>query len=268
MSRSELLRVCDVKAAYRVIGDCLDVGGDPIQWQGVAFEGMCRLVGALGASGGEGMWSRPSKPLRPITTFMVGFDDTVRERLNAYMRVQGVLADPIFQRLQHVPGRIVTRTRRELVPNREWYRSLSFNEYRKGAGFDHQLTSIYQVSPQGAIATVCACRGLGERDFSGRERDLASFFHAELGRFIGRALVSATEPTVTALPPRLRQTLACLLEGDSEKQIAARLGLGYSTVHQYVTMLYRRFGVQSRAELMAYVFKRRAWLPVLFPTSA
>jgi len=34
MSRSELLRVRDVKAACRLIGDCLDVGGDPTSGSG------------------------------------------------------------------------------------------------------------------------------------------------------------------------------------------------------------------------------------------
>jgi DNA-binding NarL/FixJ family response regulator len=68
--------------------------------------------------------------------------------------------------------------------------------------------------------------------------------------------VSATEPTPSDLSPRLRQTLACLLQGDSEKQVAARLGLSPATTHQYVTALYRRFGVQSRAQLLTHAFKR------------
>jgi DNA-binding NarL/FixJ family response regulator len=83
-----------------------------------------------------------------------------------------------------------------------------------------------------------------------------NFFHAELGPLIGRALVSATEPSPVKLSPRLQQTLACLLDGDSEKQIADRLGLSHATTHQYVTALYRHFGVGSRAQLMAYVLKR------------
>jgi DNA-binding CsgD family transcriptional regulator len=58
------------------------------------------------------------------------------------------------------------------------------------------------------------------------------------------------------LSARLRQTLACLLEGDSEKQVAARLSLSHATTHQYLTALYRHFGVQSRAQLQAYVCKR------------
>jgi DNA-binding CsgD family transcriptional regulator len=49
-----------------------------------------------------------------------------------------------------------------------------------------------------------------------------------------------------------------LLEGDSEKQHASRLGLSEATTHQYVTALYRHFGVQSRAQLMAHAIKRLA----------
>jgi DNA-binding NarL/FixJ family response regulator len=70
--------------------------------------------------------------------------------------------------------------------------------------------------------------------------------------------VSAAEPTPEKLPRRLRQTLGCLVEGDTERQVAARLGVSHATAHQYVTALYRRFGVNSRAQLLAHVMKRIA----------
>jgi DNA-binding CsgD family transcriptional regulator len=47
-----------------------------------------------------------------------------------------------------------------------------------------------------------------------------------------------------------------LLEGDSEKQVAARLGISPVSVHDYVKALYRYFGVNSRGELMAYFVRR------------
>jgi DNA-binding CsgD family transcriptional regulator len=53
----------------------------------------------------------------------------------------------------------------------------------------------------------------------------------------------------------LRQTLGRLLEGDSEKQAALHLGLSRHTVHEYVTALYRRFSVTSRAELLAFCLR-------------
>jgi DNA-binding CsgD family transcriptional regulator len=54
----------------------------------------------------------------------------------------------------------------------------------------------------------------------------------------------------------VREALACLLEGDGEKQAAARMGLSPETVHQYVKALYRHYRVESRAELLTRVFGR------------
>jgi DNA-binding NarL/FixJ family response regulator len=59
------------------------------------------------------------------------------------------------------------------------------------------------------------------------------------------------------LPPRHSQTLEHLLEGDSEKQIAAKLGVSRNTIHVYVTALYRHFDVSSRGELLAGFLSKR-----------
>jgi DNA-binding CsgD family transcriptional regulator len=53
------------------------------------------------------------------------------------------------------------------------------------------------------------------------------------------------------LSPRMQQTLLSLLGGDSEKQVAAKLGVSPHTVHVYVKQLYRKYGVSSRGELLA-----------------
>jgi DNA-binding CsgD family transcriptional regulator len=53
------------------------------------------------------------------------------------------------------------------------------------------------------------------------------------------------------LPPRARETLALLLEGLSDKLIAARLGISQYTVNHYTKMIYRRFAVGSRSALLS-----------------
>ena len=255
MSKSDLLRIQDVRDAYRLIGDCRDLGADPALWQPRMLEGTCRLVGVPVAVGGEGRWIRPHQPVQAISAFSAGLDARGIERLTAYHRDLGPHQDPIFEALQQIPGRLVTRTRGQLVPDAVWYRSRAW-EYRRPNGVDEQLTSVYQVSDDGAIAVLTLHRAAGERGFWAREQRLVSFFFAELGRLVGGSLVSAAEPGPDKLSPRLRQTLACLLEGDSEKQVAARLGLSQATTHQYVTALYRHFKVRSRAQLLAHVFRR------------
>jgi DNA-binding CsgD family transcriptional regulator len=256
MAKSDLLRSQDVRDAYRLIGECRDLGRDPALWHRRMLEGVCRLIGAPAATGGEGLWARRDRPLVVVSAFESGLDARARERYGAYVREVGPSADPFFRTFARLPGRLVTRTRPELVPDAVWYRSVTYNEYRRPAGADHAVLSVYQVSDAGAISVIAPQRAIREHEFSAREARLLSFFHGELGPLIGRALVSASEPSPDRLSPRLRQTLACLLEGDSEQQVADRLGLSHATTHQYVTALYRRFGVQSRAQLLAHVIRR------------
>ena len=258
MVKSDLLRVQDVRDAYRLVGECRDLGGDPALWHQRMFEGLRGLIGAPATSGGEGRWIRPHRTVEPINAFGAGFDSHGRERYRAYMREVTPGGDPVFRALQHLSGRLVTRARRQLVPDSEWYRSVTWNDYHRPTKIDDRLVSVFQVSDDSAVSVITLHRARGEREFSPREARLLNFFHGELGPLIGRALVSATEPSPEKLSPRLRQTLACLVEGDSEKQMAARLSLSHDTTHQYVTALYRHFRVASRAQLMAHVIKRLA----------
>jgi DNA-binding NarL/FixJ family response regulator len=249
MAKSDLLRFQDVRDAYRLIGECRDLGGDPALWQRRMLEGLCRIIGAPAAAGGEGR-------VGGIPVVDTGFDPSGHERLMAYTHELGPQADPIFGALQQIPGRLVTRTRRQLVSNAVWYRSVAFNDYHRPANVDDQLTSIYQVSEIGVLSVISLHRALGEGEFSPRQQRLLGFFHGELGPLIGQSLASHAEPSFDRLSRRLRETLACLLEGDSEKRVAARLGLSQATIHQYVTALYRHFNVGSRAQLLVTIMRR------------
>ena len=89
-----------------------------------------------------------------------------------------------------------------------------------------------------------------------RKRKLVAEFCKLVGEQVGRPILPGE-----GLAPRLRQTLQRLLAGDSEKQIAARLGVSPHTVHVYVKSLYRRFDVCSRGELCAKFIDPRAPSP-------
>jgi DNA-binding CsgD family transcriptional regulator len=258
MSKSDLLRFQDARDAYRLIGECRDLGRDPALWHRRMFEGLCRLIGVPMVTGGEGHWPRPHGIVQPLSAFQVGFDAHGFGLYMAYMREITPAGDPVFRALQRLPGRLVTLARRQLVHDADWYRSVVWQDYHRPAKIDDRLVSLYQVTDSGAVSVICLHRVMGDREFSSRATRLLSFFHGELGALIGRALVSATEPRPDTLSPRGRQTLACLLEGDSEKQVAARLGISYATAHQYVTALYRRFGVHSRGQLVAHALRRAA----------
>src|SRR5215467_3367488 len=151
MGKSDLLRVQDVRDAYRLIGDCRDLGTEPALWQRRMIEGACRLFGAPVATGGEGRWIRPHQDAQMFSGFDAGLDARGREILNAYRRELGPRGDCIFQALGQITGRLVTRSRRELVSDAVWYRSAAW-EYRHSNGLDEQLTSVYQASDDGAVS--------------------------------------------------------------------------------------------------------------------
>jgi DNA-binding CsgD family transcriptional regulator len=250
------LRLEDVRAALRLVGECRDLGYDPALWMRHAFEGLCRLVGARVVLGGEGHWDRPTGPLTPISSALVGLSGTVERDFVSRIRAGGLRADVITERLQVTPGRHLTRARRQLLPDPAWYGSSQYIDYHRPAGIDHCAASVLEL-PGGRALMTGAHRSVGERDFSARELLLVHLFHDELGRLIGPVLVSAEDAlSPTRLPPRVRETLGCLLEGDGEKQAAARMGLSRATVHQYVKALYRHYRVASRAELLARVLRR------------
>lgn len=59
-----------------------------------------------------------------------------------------------------------------------------------------------------------------------------------------------------ALSPRERQVLERIAKGQANPQIAAELGLAEQTVRNYITRLYKKLGVHSRAEAVVWAQDR------------
>jgi DNA-binding NarL/FixJ family response regulator len=248
------LRSQDVRDANRLIEECRDLGKEPSSWHRHLLRGVARLFGILLVAGGEGLVAGAGA-IEPISVYGESDDSAALDLLAAYHREGGPAGDPLFRALAELRYPGITQTRRGLVPDAVWYRSTSFEQFRRPAGIDQKAISIVHLSEH-AISVIALHGALGERELTTRQLTLLEFVHTQVRRMIGGPLVSDTEPGPERLSPRLRQTLGFLLEGDSEKQVAARLGLSHATVHQYVTTLHRHFGVGSRAQLLAHVMKR------------
>ena len=254
MGKSSELRLNDVRNVFRLVGECRELGRNEEQWRRHANEGIAALMAARGSNGGQIKWVRPRGIIHFEVPVVTGFTGAEAAIFAPYMRTRDPRKDPIFGQLGLVRGRNVTRSRDQLVDDRTWYSSVSFNDYRRVVGVDHCVYSLCALGTQDAFSLIGLHRAIGDSAYSTREVKLLHLFHEELARLIGTSLLSNTQ--VAHLSTRLRQTLTCLLEGDSEKQVAVRLGLSISTVHQYVTALYRQFGVSSRGELLAEFIRR------------
>jgi DNA-binding CsgD family transcriptional regulator len=263
MEKSQLLRLEEVRAALRLVGECRDLGYDPQLWGRHMLASLCRLTGARAAGGGEARKPRSAGAAEALHHVDAGYEPWEQDLFAAFLRTYGMDRHPVtiasagWLTARPQPGRLTVRTRREFLPDREWYGSFAYNEYHRIVRVDHCLFSALELAADGRYSSIVLSRATGERDFAPRHRHQLRLFHEELGRLIGPVLVSADDPfSPTRLPPRVRETLQCLLDGDSEKQAAARMDLSIETVHQYVKTLYRHYRVASRAELLARVLRR------------
>lgn len=82
---------------------------------------------------------------------------------------------------------------------------------------------------------------------------------AALSPSVARKALQHFQPAPSQQPgllsAREQEVLQALLEGLSEKQVAARLTLSPDTVHTYVKRLYEKLRVNSRAELLSRAAK-------------
>lgn len=288
-TKSAGLRIADVRAVHRLVGDCRDLGDDPLAWGARLAEGVgeltaggTALVGHMPPSMLRAVLSPQGAPITEVTRILTesprhhaawgwenGFDPVGYARLAGAMLERGLDFHPAFSRYVRTGQDGIALSRADLVSDRDWYRSEYFRDYHSAAGGDAILMSYRTTSTLGGVWGLVTVRHPGEKDFFPRQKAILAELNAVLVPQIGRALASPHDPSPSQLPPRVRAVLKCLLEGDTDKQIAARLNLTRATVNDYGKRIHRHFRVGSRGELLAR-WVRRGW-PTTFawdPASA
>jgi DNA-binding CsgD family transcriptional regulator len=257
MGQSKNLRLSDVRAVFRLIGECRELGVDSTLWRTHMFAELLRLTGGKVAMGGPTGMHDKFASAQPLPVLDVGWDGPREQAIfHQYMLDRMHLRDPAISRfgaqLATLPAGVksFTRSRRQLADDPAWYGSAAFCEYLRPSGVDDGMMSLV-ILADGQAHGIALFRPPGERRFTTRDRRLLDLFHTELAPHLLTDLAPPGCDPISSLSPRLREVLACLLEGDSEQQAASRLGLTRDTAHQYVKAIYRRLHVNTRAELMA-----------------
>jgi DNA-binding CsgD family transcriptional regulator len=254
MGKSQRLRLSDVRGVFHLLGECRELGDDAEAWPRHMQAGLCRLTRAQLGVGGLVRLVGPEHLMAPVSFADHGWPDPrSKARFLAMLKDPAVLNNLVMRRFHQLTAPCVTRTRQHLVEDRPYYASAFHNECHRPFGLDHGLLSRNQPPGRDWHHELSLERVQGAPPFGRRECRLMHLFQLEIGPLLGGALATPEEPP---LSPRQRQTLTALLEGDSEKQAARRLGLSVNTVHGYVTSLYKHFGASSRAELLAHFLRR------------
>jgi DNA-binding CsgD family transcriptional regulator len=153
--------------------------------------------------------------------------------------------------------RDATEIRPQIIPDRDWYTSRVYDQYRRPAFVDGYILS-YVLNPQtGTQIRLSVSQDASDAPPTPRAREMIAMLNRQIAPLVGTVLATRSQRGMHRLPPRLRQTLQALLEGDSEKQIAIRLGISRTTAHEHIGRLYHQLGFVDRNELMSYFLHRR-----------
>jgi DNA-binding CsgD family transcriptional regulator len=183
-----------------------------------------------------------------------GWDATTLATIEALAK-NGSMWHPALRQLALVcptsPGSLAAGTRTELVADRAWYSSEFVEGFMLPACIDHGLFSSMRGSSPSVVQGLGFYRERNDRPFDEGDRALLQLFHVECQRILAAPAKDVNEMLVRRLSPRQFETLRQLREGLADKEIAARLGISPHTVNHYTKQIYRQFGVQSRAALVA-----------------
>jgi len=225
---------------------------------GFALAGLRRIVGAVTAGSVTDCDFAPGSRGAFTALTLDGWDGTTIKAMEA-VGVHGSAFHPGVRALMTAcpmeAGAFVTRTRQTLVEDRAWYGSPYVEGHLLPAHLDHGIFSSLRGSPVSVVHGLGFYRPRGDKPFSESDRALIELFHAECASLWRPAPGAVNEVLKSRLAPRQREALVLLLEGHSDKEIADRMAISPFTVNQYNKAIFRRFGVQSRAALLARLLR-------------
>lgn len=265
MSHSKRMTDADIRALFDLLGECREQGDDAVLWQTQLAAGLGKLVGADVVMVGEvrGCLRGPlAMPGGTAWGFEQGFNMAGYRLLGEWLATdpsKSQLYTGVVGKLRADKRHSVTVPRQELFADEEWYRLPDYRHVLRTMGTDAVVHSHCPIDlSHDAFSGVVCCREAGRPTFDEREVSLIHLANEEVARLVGGPLAMWCEPRPSQLPPRERQVLRCLLEGDTDKQIAARLNLSQHTVNQYTKDIFHHFDVHARTALLAR-WVRRGW---------
>jgi DNA-binding CsgD family transcriptional regulator len=260
------LAAADISGIIQLVREVCDHWDDPRAWRRHLLLGACRLLdGHVGSMHAV----RVRENCHDVQTVaVVGLPPELAAMVESSTEelVTGRSLEEVVTRAMPGAAKLfegysrdgwATASRSELIDEESYRASPMYIQFRKPLDCDDHVVSIRSVDIPQRAEIIDVDRPHGAVAFGPREVTLLKLLHDEIAPLVGVRLATEAHLSRDGLSRRLNETLTLLLDGCSEKEVAAQMGLGPRTVHDYVTMLYRHFGVTSRAELMAYFIHRR-----------
>lgn len=139
-----------------------------------------------------------------------------------------------------------------IVDRQQFQKTEHYDYFYRQPGITDRIWVVFPINADAESYFIfdrfdedCPSFSVAELQFAAEALRGIKWFHRRL--LLSRGLGIGKAP----LTPSERRILPYLLSGEAEKVIADRLGLSQGTVHQYLTGIYRKFGVRGRNKFMA-----------------
>ena len=251
MVRFDAVRESDVAALLRLTGEVTELPADKVARRAHVLTGLLSLVGGRSAVVMEMALPEEGPFAQAGTVININYGSEAEARYSERFLVHNDPADPALPGFLAARGQTITMVRR--IDDREYYRSTHFDVVRRPFGIDHSLYCRLTL-PDGTDVSVGIQRSPGDPQFTEREKAIVHLLHTNAPHvyYVPRPAPSELD----GLAPRLQPVLRYLLQGDADKEVAAKLRLSRHTVHRYAQAIYREVGVHSRGELLAKYARR------------
>jgi DNA-binding CsgD family transcriptional regulator len=166
------------------------------------------------------------------------------------MQEQGIVDEAIIHNMDGA-GCFRANRIRDLVGS-EWFESSPcYRDYYQDIGHEDAVWVAFPVS-EDTESWFGIFRSRNQPSFTVAERDVIAYALRGIKRLHRQLVLSyGLLAAVSPLTPAERRVLHPLLTGLAEKCIAQNLGQSYHTTHGCISAIYRKFGVNNRAALMA-----------------
>ncbi len=240
-----------------LVAQCCELWADPPAWQHHLIIGLEALIGGSGGLLAVTRYANGAPVVEEILLSKTN-DLDARSSFDRYLQ------NGAFQQL---PGIDIIASTVLRVGHYAWRQSAlmgSARAFRNSAFHDCYMRDLAVVDLLSSVAAaqdgrflgLCFMRRRSDKAFLQRDQNLLDLVTSGVAPHVGKRLVLQSQYGQHRLTSRQQTTLSGLLAGHSEKQIALRLGISATTVHEYVGAIYAQHGVHSRSELMAYYLWR------------
>ncbi len=262
MNRTREPRLADVRRAFHVVEDAIGLSRSNTEPAAFLAQQVCELIrGAQGSCITVSKWfddTRLQCRQAAHTTWANPDAEQVKQVWQQEWLIGG-RNDAIIEQARLIRLGICTRRRIELIDERAWQRTPDFQLLADPARITDQMACWHLDRNSGDVTAFTFHRCKGDPTFSVRESRLLRLFNLELARAVrlGRLQIFKNDcpdnvlAVRRSLSPRLQVTLEFLLAGWDVKSVAKKMGITDHTCRGYVKVIYQRFDVRSRAELLA-----------------